>query len=100
MVFCEPASSAMSTMVSPTGDAGLAGGAEIVEVAGHLVEFLRADDQVDVGQLVEQRGAAVLRHAAEDAEDEVAGCCRLRCCEVAGLADGLLLGQRRARCRC
>jgi hypothetical protein len=71
MVFCEPASSAMSTMVEPMGTPAALRGAEVVEVVGHLVEFLRADDEVDVGQAVEQGGAAVLRHAAEDAEDEV-----------------------------
>jgi hypothetical protein len=53
------------------GHAGGLRGAEVVEVVRHLVEFLRADDEVDVGQAVEQLGAAVLRHAAEDAEDEV-----------------------------
>ena len=78
MVFCEPASSAMSTIGLADGHAGLAGGAQVVEVAGHLVKLLGADDQVDVGQLVEQRGAAVLRHAAQDAEDEVRSCRFLR----------------------
>ena len=46
------------------GHAGGLGGAEIVEVVGDLVEFLRADDQVHIGQLVEEGGPAVLRHAA------------------------------------
>ena len=73
------------------GHAGVPGGPEIVEVVRDLVEFLGADDQVHVGQLVEQRDPAVLRHAAEDPEDEV-GVFLLPREDVAGLADGLLLG--------
>ena len=73
------------------GCAGLLRGAQVVEVIGHLVKFLRADNQVDVGQLVEERRAAVLRHAAEDAEDETRVALPLRR-DVSGLADGLLLG--------
>ena len=55
------------------------------------MELLRADDEVDVRQAIEQFGAAVLRHAAEDPEDEVRLLLLPRR-EVAGLADGLLLG--------
>jgi hypothetical protein len=58
-------------MVAPIGTPAAARRAQVVEVARHLVKFLRADDQVDVGQLVEQLGPAVLRHAAEDPEHEV-----------------------------
>ena len=72
--------------------AGRAGGAQVVEIAGHLVKLLGADDEVDVGQLVEQRRAAVLRHAAKDAEDELRLAFLARG-HVARLADGLLLGQ-------
>ena len=81
----------MSTMVSPDRDAGFARRAQVVEIAGDLVKLLGADDQVDVRQLIEQRGAAVLRHAAEDPEDEV-GLLLLALLQVAGLADGLLFG--------
>jgi len=75
----------------PHRHAGGVRGAQVVEVIGHLVEFLRAHDQVDVRQAVEQLGAAVLRHAAEDAEDEV-GLLALAGRDVGGLGDGLLLG--------
>lgn len=71
--------------------AGVARGAEVVEVIGDLVKLLRADDEVDIGELVEERGAAVLRHAAEDAEDKV-GLLLFAGLEVAGFADGFLLG--------
>ena len=49
------------------GQAGLAGGANVVEITGDLVKFLRADDEVKVGQTLKNFGAAVLGHAAEDA---------------------------------
>jgi hypothetical protein len=69
-----------------------AGRAQVVEVARHLVKFLRADDQVDVGQLFEQRSPAVLRHAAEDPEHEVR-LLFLALLQVTRLADRLLLGR-------
>ena len=53
------------------GDARFAGRPQVVEVVGHPVELLGADDQVHVGQPVEEARPAVLRHAAEDAQDEV-----------------------------
>ena len=74
------------------GHAGRAGGAEVVQIAGHLVKLLGADDEVDVGQQVEQRGAAVLRHAPQDAEDELRPAFFARG-HVARLADRLLLGE-------
>jgi hypothetical protein len=55
------------------------------------VEFLRADDQIHVGQLVEERGTAVLRHAAKDTENEV-GILLFSVRNEASLADRLLLG--------
>ena len=42
--------------------ARLAGGAEVVEITGHPVKLLGSDDEVDVGQLVEQRRAARIRN--------------------------------------
>ena len=66
-----------------------AGGPQIVEVIGHVMKFLRADDQVHVGQAVEELCAAVLRHAAQDAEDEVR-VLALPALGKGGLADGLL----------
>ena len=74
------------------GHAGHAGGAEVVQIAGHLVKLLGADDEVDVGQQVEQRGAAVLRHAPQDAEDELRPAF-FECGHVTRLADRLLLGE-------
>src|SRR5690606_20044169 len=50
---------------------GIARRAKVVEVTRHLVKLLRADDQIDVRQLLENRSTAVLRHAAEDPEDEL-----------------------------
>ena len=70
----------------------LAGRAQVVEIARHLVKFLRADDQVEVGQLFEQRRPAVLRHATEDPEHEVR-LLPLALLEVTRLADRLLLGR-------
>ena len=64
--------------------------AEIVQIAGHAVEFLRAHDEVHVGEAVEQAGSAVLRHASENSEDEV-GIPAPALLRLAGLADGLLL---------
>ena len=55
------------------------------------MEFLRADDEVKIGQLVEQRRPAVLSHAPEDAEDEV-GFLPFAGGEVNRLVDGFLLG--------
>ena len=54
----------------PDGNPGVAGRTQVVEVTRNLVELLRADDQIDIRQLVEQCGAAVLRHAAQNTEDE------------------------------
>jgi transposase-like protein len=48
-----------------------AGLQEFVHIVGHAVEFLRADDEVDVGRGFEEGFAARLRHAAEVAEHEV-----------------------------
>ncbi len=73
------------------GQAGLAGGADVVQIARHLVEFLGADDEVHVGQALEDFGAAVLGHAAKDTEHEV-GVLLFAVGDVAGLAEGLLLG--------
>ena len=73
------------------GQAGLAGGADVVEIAGDLVKFLGADDEIDVGQAFEDFGAAVLGHAAEDTEDEV-GVLLFAVGDVGGFAEGLLLG--------
>ena len=56
------------------------------------MKFLGADNQVDIGQLVEQGGAAVLGHAAQNPEHEARVVPSLRG-HVAGLADGLLLGE-------
>src|ERR1035438_1321211 len=68
-------------------DPRLAHGAEIVEIVGDVMEFLRADNQVDVGKALEKPGAPVLRHAAEDSQHEfrVLPLARL---ELGGLADG------------
>ena len=91
MVFCEPVSSATSTM----RHAVLAGSAplarKIVDVAADLVEFLRAEDEVDAGQFLEDRRAAALRHAAEKADDLVLPPV-LAAFQRPHLADGLLLG--------
>ena len=64
---------------------------DVFQILRHLVKFLRAHDQIDVGQLVQELGPAVLRHAAEDPEHEV-GLVTLAMRDVGGLADGLLLG--------
>ena len=71
--------------------AGLARGAQVVEVVRHLMKFLRADNQVHVGQLVEQRSPAVLRHTPEDPEDEI-GILLFSGREVLRLTDGFLFG--------
>ncbi len=73
------------------GEAGVAGGAEVFEVAGDLVKFLRADDEIDVGEFFQDFGAAVLRHATEDAENEV-GVALFALAHVAGFAEGFLFG--------
>ncbi len=73
-------------------DAGRAGGAQVVEVAGHGVELLGADDEVEVGQAVEQLGAAVLCHATEDTEHEL-GAAALAHGDVLGLGERFLLGE-------
>ncbi len=62
-----------------------------VDMPAHLVEFLRADDQIDVGQLVEDRGAPALRHAAEKT-DHLMLAMLLAPAEGPHLADRLLLG--------
>jgi len=64
--------------------------ADVFQILRHLMEFLRADDQVDVGQLVQKLGAAVLRHATENPEHEVR-LLPLAVRDVGRLADGLLL---------
>ena len=73
------------------GHAGLARSAEVVEIVGNVVKLLGADDQVDVRQPLQELGAAILRHAAEDPENEI-GLIPLARLDVPGLADGLLLG--------
>ncbi len=77
------------------GGGARAGGAElgdeVVEVVGDVVEPLGADDEVEVGEGIEKVSAAVLGHAAEDA-DEKARVAALVLEEMAGLAEGLLLG--------
>jgi hypothetical protein len=67
-------------------------GDEVIEVVGDVVEFLGADDEVEVGEGVEEFGAAVLGHAAEDADEETR-VAALAAEEVAGFAEGLLLGE-------
>jgi hypothetical protein len=74
------------------GAAGLELGDEVVEVVGDVVEFLGADDEVEVGEGVEEFGAAVLGHAAEDADEE-ARVAAFAAEEVAGFAEGFLFGE-------
>lgn len=42
-----------------------------IEVFSGAMEFLRADDQVDIGQLIDQALTAALGHAAHKTEDDV-----------------------------
>ncbi len=64
---------------------------EVVDVAAGFVEFLRADDQVDVGQFVEDRRAPALGHAAEKTDHLVLALV-FPAAERFHLADRLLLG--------
>ena len=74
----------------PDRHPGGAGRPQVIEVVGHLVKLLRADDQVDIGQGIEERGPTVLRHAAEDPEHEV-GIASLSRDHIGSLTDRLLL---------
>ncbi len=68
-------------------------GKDFVEVIGGAMKFLRADDQIHVGQCLDEFLAAALRHAAHVAEN-LAGPVFLRGAdEVLHLVDGLLLGE-------
>jgi len=64
---------------------------KVVDIAACLVELLRADDQIDVGQVVEDRRASALGHATEKADHLVLGLV-LATSERLHLADGFLLG--------
>ena len=44
---------------------------DFVDVIGDTVKFLCANDKVEVGQILEQRSALGLRHAAQKAKDDV-----------------------------
>ncbi len=69
----------------------LEGGDDVFKVFGDAVKFLGADDEVEVGQAVEQVGAAVLGHTAHHADDEV-GLSPFAGGDMAGFTDGFLLG--------
>ena len=42
---------------------------EVVHILARLVEFLRADNEIDIGQFIQNRRAPALRHATEEADD-------------------------------
>src|SRR5450631_3154987 len=44
---------------------------EFVDVAAGFVKLLGADDEIDIGQVVEDRGAPALGHATEKSDDLV-----------------------------
>ena len=67
------------------------GGKDVVEMIRNLVKLLRADQEIEVGKAVDEVRAAVLCHAAHDAEDEV-GMLSFPGAEVTRLSDRLLLG--------
>ena len=60
-----------------------------VHMVGDLVEFLRADDQVEVGNVGKEGGAAALGHAAEQSVDRVRALFP-EASEQAHFAEGLL----------
>ena len=62
---------------------------QFVHATAHFVEFLRAQDQIDAGQFLEDRRAAALGHAAEEADDLVMTAV-LAALQRAHLADGFL----------
>ena len=62
-----------------------------VDMVGDFVEFLGADDEVEVGDFGKQGGAAALRHAAEEAVDGVRALF-LQASEKTHFAQRLLLG--------
>src|SRR5581483_6981339 len=51
-------------LVAPSGH-------EVVEIFRRAMKFLRADDEVDVGQLIDQLASAALRHATHETEHDV-----------------------------
>ena len=69
----------------PTGD-------DVVEVICGAMKFLRADDEVNIRQAVNQLLAAALRHAAHETEDDVGPVLADVAGDVLHLVDGLLLG--------
>src|SRR5260370_14567800 len=44
---------------------------DFFDIIGHAMEFLRSDHKIDMRQILQQRLAARLRHAAEETEDNV-----------------------------
>jgi len=65
---------------------------DVVEVIDCPVEFLRADNQIDVGQAVDQFPAAALGHATEEAKDHVRPAAAHLRRDIFHFAKGLLFG--------
>ncbi len=63
-----------------------------IHVVGHAVELLRADDEVHIGELVNEFPASTLRHAAQKSEDHAGAVLAELPGEILHLADGLVLG--------
>ena len=62
-----------------------------VEIIGRAMKFLRADDQIDVGQLVNQLLSAALRHATHETEDDIGPMAADLGGDILHFADGFLL---------
>ena len=74
-------------------DLFLPSGQQVVQVIRRAMKFLRADDQVDVRQAVDEFPSTALGHAAEEAEDDVGAVASEVADEGGHFADGLLLGE-------
>jgi hypothetical protein len=55
------------------------------------MEFLRADDQIDIGQLIEETLAAALGHATHETQDDIGAVAADIGSDVLHFADGFLL---------